>query len=673
MTVFRARFCSAALGAGLGAGLVAALVLIQPALGQTNLGPPKTLVPKPVETLPVQPVPPVTPAQPVPGEATVQPAPAAPVTTAQPLTDAPAVVQTPKATAGVQVGSLNEIDPSSVGLLDPGAGGLGTEMWAGSDRGRIERLLPRLPMGTLSPAMQRLARRLLLSSARVPEGVPAAPSLLGIRVERLAAGGLTEDVNRLLSLVPARLTDPAFVRAEMDGLLLTDDLTAYCARVDDLVNQDPDTYWLKGLAFCKALDGDVQSVELAVSILQDQDSAGDEAFFSLARALTGDTSVVVESLIDPTPLQLSMLRAARQTLPADAVPGASPGILRAEATAANADIGLRLAAAEKAEAAGALPTSALAKIYAGVVFESPAPELERPTPPEGDPQRANAWVYQAATIESDPVKRALILQEGWRQARDQGGYSSLARVSLTATMSLEPRDELVGAASDIARVLILSGETDAAQRWFDLVREIALEKPEATAPEAEPQTKQPTPPTIDGQPINVLGAPAPAPPPKPARPIKAAALATLEMWPLMQIADDMGRIAWSPKVAEAWWAGQLAQYGETTASERAALLYSLLDALGYGMKDANWEPLLQGPLTVTAYMPSPALQRVLAKAVAQGRLGETVLLSLLALGDVGPAGADPSTVHNVIRALLAAGLNEEARAIAVEAAVGRGL
>jgi hypothetical protein len=84
-----------------------------------------------------------------------------------------------------------------------------------------------------------------------------------------------------------------------------------------------------------------------------------------------------------------------------------------------------------------------------------------------------------------------------------------------------------------------------------------------------------------------------------------------------------------------------------------------------------WDPLLQGPLTVTGYLPSPALSRALAAAAADKRVGETVLLALLALGDVGPAGVDPSTLHAVIRALREIGLSTDARLIAIEAALGR--
>ena len=83
--------------------------------------------------------------------------------------------------------------------------------------------------------------------------------------------------------------------------------------------------------------------------------------------------------------------------------------------------------------------------------------------------------------------------------------------------------------------------------------------------------------------------------------------------------------------------------------------------------------MFDAPLTVEGYMPSPAVQRGLDEASRSGRKGETVLLALLSLGDVGTVGADPATLFDVISALRRVGLADEARAIALEAALGRGL
>ena len=57
----------------------------------------------------------------------------------------------------------------------------------------------------------------------------------------------------------------------------------------------------------------------------------------------------------------------------------------------------------------------------------------------------------------------------------------------------------------------------------------------------------------------------------------------------------------------------------------------------------------------------------LARAAENNRIGETVLLSLLALGPGGPTAADPVTLLAVMRGLAAVGLGDEAWALAVDA------
>ena len=101
----------------------------------------------------------------------------------------PAAAETMAAAAGaeadVEVGVLQAPDPEAIGLMEESEGGFPYDMWRGSDRALIERLLPRLPAGATSRAMNGLTRRLLLTTAAPPVG-PAEGSLLAIRIERLA-------------------------------------------------------------------------------------------------------------------------------------------------------------------------------------------------------------------------------------------------------------------------------------------------------------------------------------------------------------------------------------------------------------------------------------------------------------------------------------------------------
>jgi hypothetical protein len=72
-------------------------------------------------------------------------------------------------------------------------------------------------------------------------------------------------------------------------------------------------------------------------------------------------------------------------------------------------------------------------------------------------------------------------------------------------------------------------------------------------------------------------------------------------------------------------------------------------------------------------MPHPAVWTALHQAAVAGRVAETIALAAQALGGEGPAGAAPQTLLAVFDALRAVGLDESARALALEAAIAAGL
>ena len=72
-------------------------------------------------------------------------------------------------------------------------------------------------------------------------------------------------------------------------------------------------------------------------------------------------------------------------------------------------------------------------------------------------------------------------------------------------------------------------------------------------------------------------------------------------------------------------------------------------------------------------LPHTSVWHRLGHASHSERLGETVALVLSVLGDGGPAQADPLILEKVIGALNRIGLEHDARALAVEAALAAGL
>ncbi|MEM9682927.1 MAG: hypothetical protein AAF942_06660, partial [Pseudomonadota bacterium] len=97
----------------------------------------------------------------------------------------------------IQVKDLGTVDPEAVGTLDLANGGFPSDIWLGTPRTTIRRLIGSIPPGIRSPVMRSLAERLLLTAAALPPADAAAQpgdtkpsaSMLALRAGRLQAMG----------------------------------------------------------------------------------------------------------------------------------------------------------------------------------------------------------------------------------------------------------------------------------------------------------------------------------------------------------------------------------------------------------------------------------------------------------------------------------------------------
>ena len=112
---------------------------------------------------------------------------------------------------------------------------------------------------------------------------------------------------------------------------------------------------------------------------------------------------------------------------------------------------------------------------------------------------------------------------------------------------------------------------------------------------------------------------------------------------------------------------------DPVAHDRGGRLLTLLSALGRNVSPEQWDALLAGPLSEPSAVASPALRHALRAAASDRRLGEAVLLALLGLGAGGPQNSGLVTLGETISGLRDVGLERDAQAIAIEAALAGGL
>lgn len=605
MTASRARGAAVfALAAALCAAPVAA------ALAQTDAGAPVKLAPPP-KGAPQTPTPPQT-LTPPPG----------PPAAASPVYTPPATIE-----PSVQVNPLQAPDPESAGVLDADNGGFGANMWDGVSRDLVRRLLPSLPVKAPSPVMRDLMRRLLLSVARAPAGETGGESLIALRAERLAAMGDAKGMGQLLDVAPSQQQDEAMARTRVNGLLLSGDVPTACDQVSQKIREHTSEYWQQAFVFCQAEAGKREQARLSLALLREGAADKQQTFFQVASVLVGDSTKEVAMGGDVTPLVLAMLKSAKQPIPADVADSADPPVLMSIAGNAGAEWAVRLAAAERAEAIGMMPSTDLAKLYSDVDFSPEQVDNALSSARNEGGPTARALLYQAAADQNVPAARAELLQEALDMARTDGRFATSARVNAPLLHDIPPSDELMWLASDAGQALFIANDCAGGTAWYEL----------AAAASASHE-------------MDAVGAEA-------------------ALWPLVILCDAQTHVPSDPAAVRKWLKAA-EEAGGANWRHRAGVMLGLLHAVGKLLDMSSWEPVIE-PGSKDGPVPDAALWSALHDAADADYIGATVLFALLSIGNDGPQNANPIVVNAAARGLDAVGLNGVARRLAIEAAVAQ--
>jgi hypothetical protein len=600
--------------------IAASSLLVTPALAadiQLAQDGPVRLMPRRDLSNPVPQSQPSQPSQPSEGAA-----PGAPEQETQPLPE-------------IQVKDLGSVDPEAVGTLDAASGGFSANMWLGTPRSTIERLIGSVPAEIRSPVMRGLAERLLLTAAALPPADPASSgekatrSILSLRVERLQAMGLVDAARALIEASPTRARDPELIRLYVENLLLANDLGGACAETKRDAANLVSHFWQRMTIFCQLLAGDNDGAQFGANVLAESPDAADKPFLTIVDMMEQKRPARLDSLPSPTPLDLAMLRSMNAPLPADVVDKAAPPILRAIGISPNADLDLRLHAAERAALVGAIDIKRLAQIYMSIEFSENELNNALSTAEKNWTPRGRALLYRAARMQTVPTAKAAVVQKAFELGRRDGHLLLLVRLYRDILKGIPVSADLAWFAGEAAKGLLALGEKDAARPWVTLLRERELRDEDARK-------------------------------------------ARDRLWALAIMAgDDRYRVDDMESMSA--WLNVLREEEPDLAYERAGLALVLMQAIGVQVPANYWQTLLQPPRRSPVLVPPPAFIPALEEAVRGGRLGESVLISILTLGPDGTLGADASLLRDVIVALRTSGLETEGRTLALEAAFVNGL
>jgi hypothetical protein len=495
--------------------------------------------------------------------------------------------------------------------MAPDASGLPLELWRGLDLKTLEELLAGLELPPRSPALHRLWRRMLLSSATPPAGAPNSEHFVALRLEALYRSGLLADMETVLNEngTPGPIVQTLRARRDI-GLGRREagcqGIAALAAPSSGLPGRlKGETQLLAG--YCAAVAGDVQAAGLAADLAREE---GIEAELPLA-VLAGFAAGSKPKLALPARVLLLDYRFLELLGPVNAsqiLDKAEPALLTVLAADPQADIRLRIAAAEAALRLNALSPEALAEVYRRQSLSGAG--VADPSAQSADPLLRRALYFQAIEAARAPAQRARFVRAIVDDARRSGSHLQMARVlaPLIADMPMSP--DAGWFAETSLEIALLAGQFEQARRW--------------------------------------------------------AESAGLRHWlALIDVADPERRGGQPPSLAAM---EELAVRGRLGA-ETLHRLATVLDALDIDVPIGLWDAASRTPQPATGYLPETGVLADLAQSAKRNDAGRTILLVMRTLGPAGPEGANVLALGDAVRALKRIGLEADARQLALEALI----
>ncbi|WP_293481806.1 hypothetical protein [Phenylobacterium sp.] len=171
------------------------------------------------------------------------------------------------AAAQVEVVQLAAPDAFSTPGRDTG---LPADLWAGTPIDTARAVLPQLAAKPLSPAAAHLARRVLATGAKGPDGSAGDEALAGQRATALIALGDVGAATRILDRAPGVDRNAELARAAAETALLSGDTARACGVAERLATNRGDIYWIRLRAFCQLEAGQAPQAQLTFELAQTQ-------------------------------------------------------------------------------------------------------------------------------------------------------------------------------------------------------------------------------------------------------------------------------------------------------------------------------------------------------------------------------------------------------------------
>ena len=530
---------------------------------------------------------------------------------------------------GIEVNSLRDIDVESIGIMDSSTGGFKKNMWGSTSRKGIENLFKFLPSQLHSRNLQRLYKRLLLTTAKIPSAAENSEEtgLLFKRAQALFRSGYLEEFEKLTKIIPDEYHGEQLAKLRTDAAFLQNEMDKACDITSRWFEKSSSQYWQKSLIFCDALDSNWDKVDFGLNLLLELD-AEDEIFFNLIQKLSDRVEGTFELTVDKLkPLYVAMLRASKHELPKLDSKIPSAWLLPNYIQDPGVEHSIRLSLAERAAKLGVIDIQALSEVYKSAELDENEIEnaisiaLNEKTP------RARMLLYRATLRHESNFGKAQAIQRAQSIGQENKLFSEMAELYTPIFDQIQPGSELGWFAPDATLLHTANFDLEQVRSWSSLAKREAN--------------------------------------------MDQTLLATTDSyWPLIRIMWGDEVFKWNDDKMRNWWK-IIKKTNPNKARESASLLYHLMYVLGDPISPSLRAALIGPNARNRAKKTIFDNQFSIEIAANAGNLAETITLLLISLDKTEFTALSTSELILIVESVNKLGLHEEARKLAFEIMVSQ--
>ena len=369
-----------------------------------------------------------------------------------------------------KIKELEKIDPNTIGTITEKEGGLGYDMWAGSERNIIQNYLRNLPVNKESETAIELMKILLLSNANVPKSNDPMDLIL-IRINKLIELGDFENAKLLIDLVkwvPYKEDNVEILIKQTEINLSLNNFDLACSDIEEKRKKfTQNIFWAKVEIFCQILNDDTNKANLSISLLKEDKNFNDDNFLEIIDSLIYKEEIEGENLFDLNLLNLVMTRVANINIKESYVLNDNPLLLTMIYRMSNVPIKLRIEAIEKSKKLLNLPIETIEEIYNSYDLKEKDKKisLDDNILLGTDTQ---SILFQMAITEDNEEKKAKIIKKSLELASINGNLTLISKLNLNSLLEIKPSKKLSWFSNYAAKSLLISNKKEEAMQWYEI-------------------------------------------------------------------------------------------------------------------------------------------------------------------------------------------------------------